>query len=369
MPRIPDLRRTVVPPPLPDSGPEQPVVATPAEPILSDEVRAAIRAERERRRQEDLVKSTPQRIHAPVRTGTEQVTPIDYASIALASTSKPEPGTKGASFSLVRIDRTVGWCRQGFLPRRTIAWSMRGLSAPSEVRLGSTLVPPLRLLDGTYEDGNLERLADRSTRAAWTILERAGDVARVTEFSGAFEASTKQAAATLETTVATGALSAGVLYAFRKCNDFCDEPLGSPLREEELVIVGPPAVWIGSSDDPQSQPVAYDQPFGIVSARLRPGTSASLSLVALKQDVDDFRERRRRVDPVLNDVADEWLTFTLDVVWPSSESGEPTMPEVNLFTGSGRGNARKLAGGDIIYSFTKPDIPTCVPKMMRFERY
>jgi len=227
-PAVPDSIGEIAPAPKTLKEELEAVVAAPLPPSAVQPVPLAVLVDESRRAEVAQAKSTPQRIHAPSRTRTEQAMPVDYASIALATTTRTEPYTKGAAFNLVRIDRTPAVCPVGMSPRQKLTWFMpRFSSAPTIVRLGSTLLPPMDVLDGNYENFSLAQLAERPGHTTWTSVERTGDVAEVTEFAGRYRPDTKQAEATLKTTVQASALSNGVLYAFRKCNAGCGEPLGS----------------------------------------------------------------------------------------------------------------------------------------------
>ena len=135
------------------------------------------------------------------------------------------------------------------------------------------------------------------------------------------------------------AILSGVLYAYRHCTEHCFDG-DSAHHEEEIVLFGPPAIWVGTSDEPGKQQIDADQPFSTVSARLHPGGSLSLIVVAADTVVDAFR---RNVDvnahPPDGPVVPTWTTFTLDVVWPFGSS-----IDANLFVARGQAPPATIGG-------------------------
>ena len=133
-------------------------------------------------------------------------------------------------------------------------------------------------------------------------------------------------------------------YAFRHCREGCEESLGDPARVETLVLIGPAAQWIESSMDDFDQtgpdfPADDETPFSFVSARVGPGSSATVGMTISADDLAQFKNLADAKSAKLARAAEEvtqLTTLTLEVVWPKG-----SLPELVLERGRSAGIPRR----------------------------
>ena len=202
-------------------------------------------------------------------------------------------------------------------PRDRTTWSLHPhWDLLSIIRIGGVALPAPRLLDGTYEDdhGELEGLRiGRPAVSDWTLVDRskrAPDRAMISRFEGLFESPNMRAVATRKLTVQVAGIVPSEIYAFRRCVSGCDEPEGGDARVEYVDLIGPQAVWAGSTGETTAQPMLLGQAFTELTAPLRRESSASLSMVVTRESVAKFRG-----DAAPNTHDPRLSMFSLEVVW------------------------------------------------------
>lgn len=118
------------------------------------------------------------------------------------------------------------------------------------------------------------------------------------------------------------ALAPNIAYAYRRCLNGCTEPLDSPERSEELVVIGPPPAWaVGTTKAPDFEPIARAKMR--TTLPIRRGTSAALALSFLPADIRAF-ERGQVATITERQGSHVEITLNVDVVWLDSEP-EPSL--------------------------------------------
>ncbi|MFO0556188.1 MAG: hypothetical protein U0271_47865 [Polyangiaceae bacterium] len=106
-------------------------------------------------------------------------------------------------------------------------------------------------------------------------------------YEGWIDANCVGTASTVET-VAAHAIVSGLLYGFRSCTSGCAFSLGDPRREEQLVLLGPRAVWVAASSQPPAESPDHPSPFTTLSVPLSLGSTVSASIHMTRQDIEAF---------------------------------------------------------------------------------
>ena len=297
----------------------------------------------------------------PKRAATGDATAIDFDSLPIA---KELPiGYEAAAFSLTRDVLPHGCPPDEALEESTLD-TLRLPSAKRFVlRIGSVTLPSTKLLDGGHFDPALDPIlgVKKIMPATWSALApgREADAADVTDFEGTFDSASGRGVARSKSEARATSLVDGVLYAYRRCTEYCVFAPATPARREELTLIGPPAVWIGSSDETSRQALNRRAAFTRITAPLQVGSSATLVLVALDGDVASFAKGTAPVDTTTLGAEKSWTTFTLDLVW-SEGSKEPT---IQLFVGHTRGDPQTIRP-DLASVFLGPETsppPRCAP--------
>lgn len=247
---------------------------------------------------------------------------IDYASLPLL-----EPALPGAA-RCARLAFRVGTARSAqaratkpVSPR----WFVDGLLAEANVRMGR-----LHLVDATSLSPR-PRFDAATDRAEWMVVDRdalTADVAPVSRCEAGAQLDAYIRAEKLETGTAE-ALVPGRVYAYRRCVEGCDAPLGSAARVEEVGVVTSPAIWISSSGWGSNGARGKDT-FSRGFARVEVGATATI-VVGLPPA--DAAQGLLRSTPT-NEGAD---TFDIEVTWTDG------VPELTLFEGHVEGSAAALA--------------------------
>ncbi len=275
----------------------------------------------------------------PTRAATEQATSIDFDAIPTATAVAL--GVESSTFKLTALDLTPKNCpphRRAHV-RMTHSLALYA-SQPMLVQVGSVLLPNARFLDGLHETPVLDRLPDTGrVPATWLSLLRGTgeDAVDVTEFDGAYDAASSVGAADtkVQAHVPTLLPDSGI-YAFRRCVKRCDGPAAD--RNEELTLIGPPAIWVGSSEASVDHSTDRRTPFTRITVPLRRGSSATLEIVAFDDDIVRFK---KGLPPFMFGQVkkqDRWTTLSLEVVW----QGESSSPDVDLYVGHASGETSTL---------------------------
>jgi hypothetical protein len=195
----------------------------------------------------------------------------------------------------------------------------------------------LPALDDT-NDGHEEVasvLALDGAHAEWTDIherDRTWDKLVVDAFEGTFEHAGMLARATNGVTVEARSLLPGVLYGYRRCVSHCDAgeddaSSAATRRVEDLVVIGPRALWLGTSDD-RRVAVPPATAFTELHARVTPGSSSSVYIAASSADVANFAGG---LDIAASKAAT--TTFSVEVIWPTDEA-----PTITVYRGTFEGD-------------------------------
>jgi hypothetical protein len=169
--------------------------------------------------------------------------------------------------------------------------------------------------------------------AEWVAIDENGrstDFVDVEHATGAFDGFEHAGTAMSRGSVRAEAIVPATIYAFRRCVEHCTAPLDNPSRIEILEMIGPPATWIGTTGAPSFDPVPSLADFSHVAAIVRPGRSASVTLVSARKTVRSFANKVPGVGPgggsegisAGDETHDQ--TFTLELVWPEGEAPQLT---------------------------------------------
>jgi hypothetical protein len=242
----------------------------------------------------------------------------------------------------------------GMSSNERVTWST-DLSARDTqvVRIGNITLPSAKMLDGAHDDYALEPLAAKAILpAGWTVLtgERAHDGVDVTDFRGSFDTASGRGLATSLAKTRATAIIDGVLYAFRRCVAHCESPIGSSSRREEIALIGPPAVWTGSTAEADKQALDRRTPFTRVGAPLEIGSSATLELVAFDGDIARFENGLAPMELPTEQKDKTWTTYSLDVVWPLGNE----KPSLNLYVAHSDGDPTTIRP-DIASLYNEPE--------------
>ncbi len=274
-------------------------------------------------------------IHAPKRSVSKEVTTIDYDAIPILDGKNARPDEKAALAFTRRRDVTET-CSEGYgLERWFVPPSAPFLGASAHLRVAGAHVALVgrELID----DGGVLATSvtlKKPVAFEWTTVDEAKrerDRVPIAHADGTFDGSRLVARIDRAGTVDAMAIVPGLVYAFRRCDAHCDAPLTDRDRVEEVTIVGPPALWVGTSASSERQSTADDGAYSDVSASVRPGSSMSLSMLVSRERVAAFRKSDDKSDKSASD--DKWIarpeSFSLEVVWPVGEA-----PSATFFRGA-----------------------------------
>ncbi len=266
---------------------------------------------------------------------SKDVTVLDYDAIPLLD-DRTNPNSR-LMVSLTRHESTSPCRYRGF----------NHVSPGEPLRVGSTHVrfggTSLAFIGNEIDDPGHAVDPFIGTKALvpleWTTFDTAkrdAKIASVTYAAGMLDMRWLLATIDRAGTVDALALAPGLVYAFRRCEAHCDGGLGDPERVEVVTMVGPPSLWVGTSAN-DHQTVAHDSPFGDVSAPIRRGSSATLSMLVSRDELRAFAKTGAETRGSSHGVtlANAWSgsalarpngpeSFSLDVVWPSGERPSAT---------------------------------------------
>ena len=286
----------------------------------------------------------------PTRASTETATPIDIDSIPLAAAV--DTGTDASKFTLRRRDSTPKNCPPKTFPPKRITYSLDLHSIwPMLIQVGPVTLPDRSFLDGLHDTPALDRIPrSGQVPATWiSVLRTKGeDAVDVTEFDGTYDTATSQGLADSKVRVRAPTLATDTsMYAYRRCVEHCDAPAAD--RAEELTLIGPSAVWVGSTEESTNHSVDHRTAFTRLTVPIHAGSATTLEIVAFDDDV--IRFRKGRLPMIFGEVGKEnqWTTFSLEIVWPEGM----TSPSLTLFVSHGSGDTSALRN-DVTSLFVVP---------------
>lgn len=259
---------------------------------------------------------------APTRPIVDDLRTFAYGDLPLLT------ATNHASCSAAVL--RIGYPRQPMsraTPTARPPSRIEGLPTDSNLRIGNRHF----VSDMGYAYFPYGRVDPASNEAEWVVLDRGvstADRASISRCTATAKEQVPLGAETIEKGFAV-ALVPGRVYAYRRCVDGCDQPLGSEARVEELGVLTSPALWISSSDWGSNGTPGEDA-FSRGFARVRPGSTATV-VIGLPPSPGSTILR----SPKASEDAD---TFDVEVVWPVG--GEPAM---TVFSGHVEGDATALA--------------------------
>lgn len=262
----------------------------------------------------------PTKLTLPTRPLVGDPQTFDYAALPLTA-------RRGAHAAC--RDTVVSYVRKGGSPRpyataMPVPLELVGLPKDASLRVGNTFC-----MDHVMYDP----FPPTATRAEWVQIERARTTpttASLSRCEGNAIREQRLGADTWES-VDAAAIVPNRIYAYRRCVEGCNRPLGDAKRSEELDVVTSPAVYI-SSTGWASNPRGYGErnptSFSRAFATVRPGTSATF-VVLLPSETEAHGPLES--SPPSLDVD----SFDLDVSWL-----EENAPVLTLFPGHAKGDAR-----------------------------
>jgi len=251
---------------------------------------------------------------------------LDYASIPVAQDKPAFSTDEGATFRLGHKTATFP-CSAPLPPRTATVWGPLNWFSPGRVHV----------LDETFPvttDPNFDqppfvfRTNDQQGfPATWVLLDdarRNADHATFRIYAGTFDGKTDGRAKSAAT-VEASAIVPGLVYAYRQCVDGCSGDVADGPRRERVGLIGPPAIWRGTSAPTREQPLENETAlaFSNVTATVGPGLSASLLIVAKGEAVSRFRRPASTAKEALVH------TYSLEIVWPDGAE-----PDATLFVGA-----------------------------------
>ncbi len=309
----------------------------------------------------------PHRV-GPTRATLEKLKAIDWTILPEASPVDLATSADGASFEIVGRDVTSKTCSAGLVGAFKVGFFVEGIDRRSAVfRLGDSVLPRRDLVTNRLDDGagtltsNMAAMRSPSAtqiapgdglHAVWIAIDeraRSDTSVDVERFEGSFAPSTLRGHATRAFAARAVAVLPSTLYAFRRCETGCDAPLDSPTRVEDVELVGPPPLWLGTTGATQPQLVGTNEAFSDVSARVEPGSSASLSIVTTDEAIAQFRK-----EPWSSQKVPTIVTFSIEIVWPRTGDAE-----IDLFSGRIKGNPADVPAATYTPGGSDPD---CVPR-------
>jgi len=199
-------------------------------------------------------------------------------------------------------------------------------------------LPARKFLDGFHEIPALNQLPQRGiVPSTWVAIKRQphDSAVDVTQMDGFYDAETSSGAARSKAIVHAPAILDEAVFAYRRCVSGCD---AGGERIEELTLIGPPAIWAGSSEESIDHAFDVRTPFTRISVPLRRGSAATLEMVALDDDIDRFK---KSLPPLVHEEVghtNRWTTVSLEIVW----SQENESPSLNLFVSHASGEVAWL---------------------------
>ena len=286
----------------------------------------------------------------PTRATTETATPVDIDAIPLATAV--DIGTDASKFTLRRLDSTPKNCPPKTWPPKRITYSLELHSIwPMLMQVGSVTLPDRSFLDGLHDTPALDRIPrSGQVPATWASVLRAngGDAVDVTELDGTYDVATSQGLADSKVRVRAPMLGTDTsIYAYRRCSEHCDGAAAD--RTEELTLIGPPAVWVGSTEESTNHSVDQRASFTRLTVPIHAGSATTLEIIAFDDDVVRFR--KGRLPMIFGEVGKEnqWTTFSLEIVWPE----ETTSPSLTAFVSHGSGDTSAIRN-DLTSLFVVP---------------
>jgi len=142
-------------------------------------------------------------------------------------------------------------------------------------------------------------------------------------YEGTYDFETCRAKPTRVARVRAPALLPGLAYGFRTCVPVCNAIPDKPGSAEELlVIIGPPAKWVGASVPwPKMQTEPHVGFFTRLIVPLKRGGSASTFMHVSNTDMAAFTARRRTKSPNPLDLPKApLLQLSFDFSWPEGDA-------------------------------------------------
>jgi hypothetical protein len=340
----------------PPAAPTKPVLSSPAvattAPPMTKEDHAALEAELGVSVVRALDGHLPRiaSLSGPHRGETHKEMSVDYASIPLLDEAESPPGASG-----VRLSRRMVASENCSAGYGAYLWSMPPFAQPTNLRVASRSLP---IVAGVIEDEG-ETLfkvvaLGKPTPIEWTSLDnaaRTADTAPVTHVGATLDVARLLVTNSRRGVANAAAVVPGSIYAYRRCEAACNEAMTSSARVEEITLLGPPALWLGSSATTDRQGRVRSTTFSDVSVRLRAGSSATLFLAIAGDALASFRKGPPTPDdnPAGSHTSGA-ITFSLEIVWPIGEE-----PQATAFAGAFSGSAEDVSGPDT------PNYPGCAP--------
>ncbi|NUP11686.1 MAG: hypothetical protein HOW73_37040 [Polyangiaceae bacterium] len=281
-------------------------------------------------------------IPASQRPDVDRSFPLDYDALPHLVTTSITPADMSAGIAMIRAQNGVDQARVGgnLLVEIELGNSRTFTAEPLEPSSDATQKP-----NGCVPRPGTSPVAwEGFSLASWTDL-----FIDYVRFEGTYDFDTCTAKPTRFARVRAPAVVPGVAYAFRTCVPVCTSVPAPGSREELLVIVGPPAKWVGATVPwPSMQTNPHVGLFSRIIVPLKRGGSASTFFHVAEPDLQAFLARRRtKTGRSLDVPSAPLIQLSFDFSWPE---GDPSPVGIG-FAGVVPG-APGSSGATSVYDFS-----------------
>lgn len=252
-----------------------------------------------------------QPIQAVQRPDVVRSFPIDYASLPHLVAAPMTPAEFDSSISFRRS--SAGVERAQVADDRMVEIEISGVRAFTSERIEDPLSAGSTPAKGCDPKPGTEPVSwEGFSLATWTDL-----FIDYVRFEGTYDFTTCRAKPTRFARVRAPALVPGVAYAFRTCSPVCTAAPTEAGGEELLVIVAPPARWVGATVPwPKIQTEPHVGLFTRLIVPLERGGSASTFLHVSRPELEAFRTLRHNKSSRAPDLPDVPLVqLSFDFSW------------------------------------------------------
>lgn len=261
-------------------------------------------------------------LKAAMRPDVTKSFPLDYASLPYLIATPLSAEDSSAGVAMVRSANGAEQARVGNdLLAEIELGSLRVFTSEPLVEASSDSKDPARnpkgdsVPDCTTRPGTSPIKWEGFALGTWS--DRFIDYVR---YEGTYDYERCKAKPTRAARVRATALIPGVAYAFRTCVPVCGSVPDAPTSEEQLVIIGPPSKWVGSTAPlTKMQTEPHVGLFTRLIVPLKRGGSASAFSHVQDTDLMAFIARRRTRGSIPDLPKAPLLQISFDFSWPETD--------------------------------------------------